>query len=136
MKFPLARSCFFAVFFGAVSLAQSSRGIATVSGRVFTEDGHPASDASVYLASLNGVAVGRPTTVTTDEAGVFKISVKEPGAYVIHAMKPEAGYPDVIFAFDLAPGRVLKQQRINISKGQNLTDCRSHVGPKVRGPSF
>jgi len=130
MKFSLAQLCFFVVFFGTIPLAQSSSGVATVSGRVLTEDGHPVSDASVYLASLNGVAVGRPATVTTDKAGVFKISVKEPGTYVIHALKPEEGYADVIFAFDLAPGRVLKQQRINISKGQNLTGVDVTLGPK------
>jgi Carboxypeptidase regulatory-like domain len=129
IKFSLAQLGFFVVFFGSIPLAQSSSAVATVSGRVLTEDGHPVSDASVYLASLNGVAVGRPATVTTDKAGVFKISVKEPGTYAIHALKPEAGYADVIFAFDLAPGRVLKQQPINISTGQNLTGVNVTLGP-------
>jgi len=130
MKFSLARLCFFVVFVGAIPLAQSSSGVATVSGRVLTEDGHPVSDASVYLASLNGVAVGRPAPVTTDESGVFKINVKEPGTYVIHAFKPEAGYPDVIFAFDLAPRKALRRQPINILKGQSLSNVDVTLGPR------
>lgn len=105
-------------------------GVAIVSVRVLTEDGHPVSDASVYLASLNGVAVGRPAPVTTDEAGVFKINVKEPGTYVIHAFKPEAGYPDVIFAFDLAPRQALRRQPINILKGQSLSNVDVTLGPR------
>lgn len=130
MKFSFAQSSFFVVLVGATLLAHSSDGVATVSGRVLTEDGHPVSEASVYLASSNRAAIGRPATVKTDEAGVFKISVKEPGTYVIHAFKPEAGYPDVIFAFDLAPSQALRRQRINISKGHDLTNVDVTLGPR------
>lgn len=127
MGFSLAQSFFFVVFAGAALFAQSTA-VATISGRVLTEDGHPVPEASVYLAPLDRPGVGRPAVVKTDEAGAFKISPKEPGRYVIHAFKPDDGYPDVIFAFDLAPNQMLRRRQINVSKGQNLAGVDVTLG--------
>jgi hypothetical protein len=72
VKFSFAQSSFFVVLVGATLLAHSSDPVATVSGRVLTEDGHPVSEASVYLAFSKRAAIGRPATVKTDEAGLLR----------------------------------------------------------------
>jgi len=123
-------SFFLAAFTATTVLAQSSSGVGTVNGRVLTEDGHPVPGASVYLVPLHRAGVGRPDTVKTNEMGIYKISVKEPGPYAIHAFKIEEGYPDVIFAFDVAPNQALRREKVNILEGQSLTGIDVKLGPR------
>jgi hypothetical protein len=102
--------------------------IASVKGRVLTEGGEPMSDASVYFESLERPSTGHPVITKTSQTGSYEVSLKEAGAYVIHAFKEEAGYPDIVFAFNLAPNQVLP--RVNVKQGQNLTDVDVRLGPK------
>src|SRR4030081_3900385 len=102
--------------------------MASVKGRVLTEGGEPVSDASVYLESLERPATGRPVITKTDQKGFYEVSLKETGAYAIHAFKEEAGYPDIVFAFNLAPNQVAR--KVTVTQGQNLTDVDVKLGPK------
>jgi hypothetical protein len=120
--------CIWVFLAGAVLLAQSATEIAKVKGRVLTENGDAVSDASVYFELLDRPATGRPTIVKTDLSGNYEISLREEGLYAVHAFKAEAGYPDVTFAFNLAPGQVVP--RVNIKKGQSLRGVDVRLGPK------
>jgi hypothetical protein len=116
-----------AVCVTAVSTALGAD-MASVKGRVLTAGGEPLSDASVYLESLQRPATGRPVLAKTDQSGYYEVRLGEAGEYVIHAFKEDAGYPDVVFAFNLAPNQVLP--KVKVQQGQKLTGVDVKLGPK------
>lgn len=127
MKFAYRVVLVWAISIAGVSAALGS-GMAVVKGRVLTESGQPLSDASVYLESLDRPATGRPALAKTDRAGFFEVSLREAGSYVVHAFNEEAGYPDVVFAFNLSPNQVLP--KVTVKQGQRLSGIVIRLGPK------
>jgi hypothetical protein len=108
--------------------------VGTVSGHVYVGAGNqPAVAASVYLESLDGPNPGRPSVTKTNGEGGFSIEV-QPGKYAVHAFKPDDGYPDVVFAFNLEPDQKLKE--VKISAGQHLNGLDIRLGPKPAVLSF
>lgn len=102
--------------------------VGSVSGHVYRgERNEPVVAASVYLQSLDQPGPRRPSTIMTDKEGRFSIEA-EAGRYAIHAFKPEDGYPDVFFAFNLAPDQKLKE--VTITAGQTLDGVEIKLGPK------
>ena len=96
-----------------------SGGTVSVKGRVLTEHGEPVSNASVYLELLDGPATGRPTTLKTNKDGTYELITSTPGTYAIHAFQTDEGYPDIIFAFNLALNQNVP--RVVLNFGHNLT---------------
>ena len=105
--------------------------VASVRGRVVTDDGEPVRGAEVYLNPMDGPPPPgrryRQDTVKTDKGGKFEIHAIA-GQYAIHAFKVEDGYPDSAFAFSLAPNREIP--KVHLSPGQNLSFGDLKLGPK------
>lgn len=108
--------------------------VASVRGRVVTDDGEPVKGAEVYLDPMDGppppgrqYAV-RQDTVKTDKDGKFEIHVAA-GQYAIHVFNVGDGYSDSVFAFSLAPNREIP--KVQLSPGQNLTVGDVKLGPKL-----
>jgi len=101
--------------------------IASVTGRVVTEEGEPVEGAEVYLETMDGPPSARQDTVKTYKDGKFEIHASA-GRYAIHAFKVEDGYPDSAFAFSLAPNREIP--KVHLSPGQNLPFGDLKLGPK------
>lgn len=99
----------------------------SLSGRVSTESGQPLVAASVYLQA-GGPSPGRPPMTKTDQNGSYYIGHVPSGTYVIHAFKLEEGYPDTVFAFNLAPNQKLRE--VTIAAGQQLKNVEIRLGPK------
>jgi hypothetical protein len=76
---------------------------------------------------LDRPSPGRPSITKTNAEGRFSIEAP-PGKYAIHAFKADDGYPDVVFAFNLAPNEKLKE--VTIAAGQNLEGIDIRLGPK------
>ena len=128
MQFKIVKMfCLWLLCAEAVLLAQSSANIATVKGRVLTEDGTPLAGAMVYFQS-DHPSTGRPTTVQTDQSGNYEVTLQESGTYTIHAFKSESGYPDVLLAFDLSPNQVVR--RVTVTSGKDLAGVDVKLGSK------
>lgn len=87
----------------------------TITGRVVTDDGHPASDA-VILASEIGADMYRAYRTECDDEGNFKLMGLQPGAYKISASLP--GY---VNASDSRIYRIGANVTIRIVKGGVIT---------------
>jgi hypothetical protein len=119
---------FLLVVTGLMSTTAGSTEVGTISGRVFGPGDKPVASASVYLLTLDGPSPARPSITKTNAEGKFSIDA-QPGNYAIHAFKPDDGYPDVTFAFELSPDQKLKEVRI--SAGQRLENVDIRLGPKA-----
>jgi len=102
--------------------------VGKVSGHVYVgERSEPVVAASDYLQPLDQPSAERRSIVVTESAGRFSIEA-EAGRYAIHAFKPEDGYPDIFFAFNLAPDHTLKE--VTITPGKTLDNVEIKLGPK------
>jgi Carboxypeptidase regulatory-like domain len=124
----------FLLMTSVVQPGQAPNETGTVSGRVYmsTED-QPVADANVYLETLDRPSPRQPSITKTNSEGRFSIEAV-PGKYAVHAFKREEGYPDVFFAFNLAPGQKLKE--VTITAGQHLDGIDIRLGPKPAVLSF
>lgn len=120
---------FLLVIFNVASAPPSAEELGRVSGRVLTgTEDQPVAAASVYLESLDGPNPGRPSITKTNAEGRFSIET-HPGKYAVHVFKTDDGYPDIFFAFNLAPDEKLKE--VTISAGQHLDGIDIRLGRKA-----
>jgi hypothetical protein len=125
----MSRIGFAILFLAAIAVAQSPKPKGAVTVKVIDQQGNPVSEAVVRVNPPHTGAISRVSNICkTDSSGTCTRNDLPIGTYLVDAMKPEDGYPDLRFALYRPQSRAIE---VVLTPGSPDYNVQFQVGPKA-----